>query len=150
MFWFWLFPCLTRISFGSPVRVLLKVFLEDWCHFYSPHRKLWSNPSLRGFEVIFLVQRFYHSLALAFTGEHLVRFKIVSYLSASLVSLQGPHQRNLLKNLLKDYNRMERPVGNDSHPLTVVFTLSLIQIMDVVSVCSCSHSQPHWPPLAVR
>lgn len=49
-----------------------------------------------------------------------------------LVSLQGPHQRNLLKNLLKDYNRMERPVGNDSHPLTVFFTLSLIQIMDVV------------------
>uniref|UniRef100_A0A3Q1BHY9 Neuronal acetylcholine receptor subunit alpha-7 n=1 Tax=Amphiprion ocellaris TaxID=80972 RepID=A0A3Q1BHY9_AMPOC len=47
------------------------------------------------------------------------------------VSLQGPHQRNLLKNLLKDYNRMERPVANDSHPLTVVFSLSLIQIMDV-------------------
>uniref|UniRef100_A0A8C6SEA0 Si:ch211-39a7.1 n=1 Tax=Neogobius melanostomus TaxID=47308 RepID=A0A8C6SEA0_9GOBI len=34
-------------------------------------------------------------------------------------------------NLLKDYNRMERPVSNDSHPLTVVFSLSLIQIMDV-------------------
>lgn len=50
------------------------------------------------------------------------------------VSVQGPHQRNLLKNLLKDYNRMERPVGNDSHPLTVVFSLSLVQIMDVVSV----------------
>ncbi|XP_068189626.1 cholinergic receptor, nicotinic, alpha 11 isoform X2 [Antennarius striatus] len=49
----------------------------------------------------------------------------------AVVSLQGPHQRSLLKNLLKDYNRMERPVGNDSHPLTVVFTLSLIQIMDV-------------------
>ncbi|XP_072304114.1 cholinergic receptor, nicotinic, alpha 11 [Eucyclogobius newberryi] len=47
------------------------------------------------------------------------------------VSEQGPHQRSLLKNLLKDYNRMERPVGNDSHPLTVVFSLSLIQIMDV-------------------
>uniref|UniRef100_H3DJK1 Neuronal acetylcholine receptor subunit alpha-7 n=1 Tax=Tetraodon nigroviridis TaxID=99883 RepID=H3DJK1_TETNG len=46
-------------------------------------------------------------------------------------SLQGPHQRTLLKNLLKDYNRMERPVANDSQPLTVVFTLSLIQIMDV-------------------
>lgn len=49
------------------------------------------------------------------------------------VSLQGPHQRGLLKSLLKDYNRMERPVANDSQPLTVVFTLSLIQIMDVVS-----------------
>lgn len=51
-----------------------------------------------------------------------------------IVSLQGPHQRSLLKNLLKDYNRMERPVANDSQPLTVVFTLSLIQIMDVVSL----------------
>lgn len=51
-----------------------------------------------------------------------------------VVSLQGPHQRSLLKNLLKDYNRMERPVANDSQPLTVVFTLSLIQIMDVVSL----------------
>lgn len=50
------------------------------------------------------------------------------------VSLQGPHQRNLLKNLLKDYNRMERPVGNDSHTLTVHFSLSLIQIMDVVGL----------------
>lgn len=52
--------------------------------------------------------------------------------SPSSVSLQGPHQRNLLKTLLKDYNRMERPVANDSHTLTVHFTLSLIQIMDVV------------------
>ncbi|MBN3315871.1 ACHA7 protein, partial [Atractosteus spatula] len=47
------------------------------------------------------------------------------------VSEQGPHQRTLLKELLKDYNRMERPVGNDSLPLTVHFTLSLMQIMDV-------------------
>ncbi|XP_028819466.1 cholinergic receptor, nicotinic, alpha 11 isoform X2 [Denticeps clupeoides] len=47
------------------------------------------------------------------------------------VSLQGPHQRTLLKNLLKDYNHMERPVGNDSHPLTVVLSISLVQIMDV-------------------
>uniref|UniRef100_A0A8C5DP79 Neuronal acetylcholine receptor subunit alpha-7 n=1 Tax=Gouania willdenowi TaxID=441366 RepID=A0A8C5DP79_GOUWI len=63
----------------------------------------------------------WHSLALLLSG-----------LCALIhVSLQGPHQRNLLKNLLKDYNRMERPVGNDSHPLTVIFTLSLIQIMDV-------------------
>uniref|UniRef100_A0A8C6SFF5 Si:ch211-39a7.1 n=1 Tax=Neogobius melanostomus TaxID=47308 RepID=A0A8C6SFF5_9GOBI len=55
----------------------------------------------------------------------------LSDLSLCAVSEQGPHQRSLLKNLLKDYNRMERPVSNDSHPLTVVFSLSLIQIMDV-------------------
>ncbi|XP_061111435.1 cholinergic receptor, nicotinic, alpha 11 [Conger conger] len=47
------------------------------------------------------------------------------------VSLQGPHQRTLLKDLLKDYNRMERPVANDSHPLTVNLSMILVQIMDV-------------------
>ncbi|KAG9355334.1 hypothetical protein JZ751_000172 [Albula glossodonta] len=47
------------------------------------------------------------------------------------VSLQGPHQRTLLKELLKDYNRMERPVANDSLPLTVNLSMILVQIMDV-------------------
>uniref|UniRef100_A0A4W4EMM7 Neuronal acetylcholine receptor subunit alpha-7 n=1 Tax=Electrophorus electricus TaxID=8005 RepID=A0A4W4EMM7_ELEEL len=47
------------------------------------------------------------------------------------VSVQGPYQRALLKSLLKDYNPMERPVANDSQPLTVVLSLSLVQIMDV-------------------
>ncbi|XP_058875642.1 cholinergic receptor, nicotinic, alpha 11 [Acipenser ruthenus] len=47
------------------------------------------------------------------------------------VSVQGPHQRSLLKELLKDYQRMERPVSNDSQPLPVYFSLSLLQIMDV-------------------
>ncbi|XP_051926123.1 cholinergic receptor, nicotinic, alpha 11 [Hippocampus zosterae] len=57
---------------------------------------------------------------------------LVSGISALIhVAWGGPHQRNLLKSLLKDYNRMERPVGNDSHPLTVTFSLSLIQIVDV-------------------
>ncbi|XP_036423069.1 cholinergic receptor, nicotinic, alpha 11 [Colossoma macropomum] len=63
----------------------------------------------------------WHSLALTLFG-----------ISALVqVSVQGPHQRALLKNLLKDYNRMERPVANDSQPLTVVLSLSLVQIMDV-------------------
>ncbi|KAG7457862.1 hypothetical protein MATL_G00231820 [Megalops atlanticus] len=47
------------------------------------------------------------------------------------VSLQGPYQRRLLKELLKDYNRMERPVANDSHALTVNLSMILVQIMDV-------------------
>ncbi|KAK6326858.1 hypothetical protein J4Q44_G00025030, partial [Coregonus suidteri] len=53
-------------------------------------------------------------------------------LSALLhVSEQGPHQRNLLRELLRDYNRMERPVANDSLPLTVRFSYTLLQVMDV-------------------
>ncbi|XP_064373529.1 neuronal acetylcholine receptor subunit alpha-7 isoform X1 [Dromaius novaehollandiae] len=54
-------------------------------------------------------------------------------LAAALVreSLQGEFQRKLYKELLKNYNPLERPVANDSQPLTVYFTLSLMQIMDV-------------------
>nr|XP_028562615.1 neuronal acetylcholine receptor subunit alpha-7 isoform X2 [Podarcis muralis] len=47
------------------------------------------------------------------------------------VSLQGEYQRKLYKELLKNYNPLERPVANDSQPLTVSFSLSLRQIMDV-------------------
>ncbi|XP_035376074.1 neuronal acetylcholine receptor subunit alpha-7 isoform X2 [Electrophorus electricus] len=47
------------------------------------------------------------------------------------VSLQGEHQRRLYKDLMKNYNPLERPVYNDSHSLTVHFSFSLMQIMDV-------------------
>ncbi|KAF7663027.1 hypothetical protein LDENG_00220340 [Lucifuga dentata] len=43
------------------------------------------------------------------------------------VSEQGPHQRFLLRELLRDYNPMERPVANDSHPLIVQFSFTLMQ-----------------------
>lgn len=33
---------------------------------------------------------------------------------------------------MKDYNPLERPVFNDTHSLTVNFSFSLMQIMDVV------------------
>ncbi|XP_029437426.1 neuronal acetylcholine receptor subunit alpha-7-like isoform X2 [Rhinatrema bivittatum] len=46
-------------------------------------------------------------------------------------SHQGVYQRTLLKELMKDYSALERPVANDTQPLTVYFTLSLMQIMDV-------------------
>ncbi|XP_047452599.1 neuronal acetylcholine receptor subunit alpha-7 [Mugil cephalus] len=46
-------------------------------------------------------------------------------------SLQGMYQRRLYKELMKNYNPLERPVNNDSHSLTVQFSFSLLQIMDV-------------------
>uniref|UniRef100_A0A8C9YPQ0 Cholinergic receptor, nicotinic, alpha 7 (neuronal) n=1 Tax=Sander lucioperca TaxID=283035 RepID=A0A8C9YPQ0_SANLU len=49
----------------------------------------------------------------------------------SLLSVQGPHQRFLLRELLRDYNPMERPVANDSQTLTVQFSFTLMQVMDV-------------------
>ncbi|XP_034408980.1 neuronal acetylcholine receptor subunit alpha-7-like isoform X4 [Cyclopterus lumpus] len=47
------------------------------------------------------------------------------------VSVQGPHQRFLLTELLRDYNPMERPVANDSQSLIVQFSFTLMQVMDV-------------------
>ncbi|KAK2842839.1 hypothetical protein Q5P01_013039 [Channa striata] len=46
-------------------------------------------------------------------------------------SLQGAYQRRLYKELMRNYNPLERPVNNDSHSLTVHFSFSLLQIMDV-------------------
>lgn len=66
-------------------------------------------------------------------------------LSASQVSLQGEFQRRLYKELVKNYNPLERPVANDSQPLTVYFSLSLLQIMDVVSVARRAGRTPFGP-----
>ncbi|RXN17651.1 neuronal acetylcholine receptor subunit alpha-7-like protein [Labeo rohita] len=61
-------------------------------------------------------------------GETLQPCHIVHSLT---VSLQGEHQRRLYRDLMKDYNPLERPVFNDTHSLTVYFSFSLMQIMDV-------------------
>ncbi|CAJ1062312.1 neuronal acetylcholine receptor subunit alpha-7-like isoform X1 [Xyrichtys novacula] len=64
------------------------------------------------------------------------------------VSEQGPHQRFLLRELLRDYNPMERPVANDSQALTVQFSFTLIQVMDVDEknqiITTNAWLQMHW------
>ncbi|KAG7461649.1 hypothetical protein MATL_G00193360 [Megalops atlanticus] len=46
-------------------------------------------------------------------------------------SLQGEYQRKLYKELMADYNRLERPVANDSAPILVELGMTLLQIIDV-------------------
>ncbi|KAM8792602.1 neuronal acetylcholine receptor subunit alpha-7-like [Eudromia elegans] len=53
------------------------------------------------------------------------------FLSFFKVSQQGESQRRLYRDLLRNYNRLERPVVNDSQPLVVELQLSLLQIIDV-------------------
>lgn len=62
------------------------------------------------------------------------------------MSLQGEFQRKLYKELVKNYNPLERPVANDSQPLTVYFSLSLLQIMDVVSPSAGCRDAVSLPP----
>ncbi|KAM7424512.1 hypothetical protein PAMA_000721 [Pampus argenteus] len=61
---------------------------------------------------------------------HFLLFVAVSACAVK-VSLQSPNKERLYNNLMKSYNRMTRPVLNDSQPLTVHLGLSLMQIMDV-------------------
>ncbi|XP_044061195.1 neuronal acetylcholine receptor subunit alpha-7-like [Siniperca chuatsi] len=56
------------------------------------------------------------------------------YICAAILfkgSLQGEHQRRLYKELLANYNRLERPVVNDSAAILVELGLTLLQIIDV-------------------
>ncbi|KAL1023852.1 hypothetical protein UPYG_G00047220 [Umbra pygmaea] len=46
-------------------------------------------------------------------------------------SVGGQYQRKLYKELLTNYNRLERPVHNDSAPILVELGLTLLQIIDV-------------------
>ena len=51
------------------------------------------------------------------------------------------HERMLLEDLLAYYNKLERPVANESDAVILKFGLTLQQIMDVVSKISL-HSAP--------
>lgn len=46
----------------------------------------------------------------------------------------GSHEKRLLHHLLDQYNVLERPVANESDPLQLSFGLTLMQIIDVVSI----------------
>uniref|UniRef100_A0A8C1P0B3 Neuronal acetylcholine receptor subunit alpha-7 n=1 Tax=Cyprinus carpio TaxID=7962 RepID=A0A8C1P0B3_CYPCA len=67
---------------------------------------------------------YYTSLILIFLSFFLSFF-------LSIDSLQGEYQRKLYKELLENYNRLERPVLNDSAPIVVELGLTLLQIIDV-------------------
>ena len=45
----------------------------------------------------------------------------------------GRFEKKLLRDLMVDYDNLERPVVNESHPLLVTFGITLQQIIDVVS-----------------
>lgn len=50
------------------------------------------------------------------------------------VSRAHPAAKRLHDDLLSDYNRLIRPVGNHSHKVTVHLGLKLSQLIDIVSI----------------
>ena len=61
---------------------------------------------------------------------------IVTTFSAG--TLGGSHERRLLNDLMNHYQKLERPVVNESLAVTLKFGLTLQQILDVVSKVSAS------------
>ena len=44
----------------------------------------------------------------------------------------GPYEKELLNTLFKNYNPQNRPVLNESSPITITFGVTLQQIVDLV------------------
>lgn len=64
-----------------------------------------------------------------------IKFILLLLLLVSLPGcLAGSHEKRLLHTLLDAYNVLERPVVNESDPLQLSFGLTLMQIIDVVSM----------------
>lgn len=59
---------------------------------------------------------------------------LLQLINGSLLTLANPEARRLYDDLLTNYNRLIRPVGNNSDRLTVKMGLRLSQLIEVVSV----------------
>jgi hypothetical protein len=67
-------------------------------------------------------------------GDLMVMAAVISCFAALLPSATAnPEAKRLYDDLLSNYNRLIRPVGNNSDRLTVKMGLRLSQLIDVVS-----------------
>ena len=65
--------------------------------------------------------------------EATYRFHFISTLFSVSGTFGGRFEKKLLRDLMVDYDNLERPVVNESHPLLVTFGITLQQIIDVES-----------------
>lgn len=63
-------------------------------------------------------------------------FAMFIALQFAATGLANPEAKRLYDDLLSNYNRLIRPVGNNSDRLTVKMGLRLSQLIDVVSISS--------------
>ena len=59
-----------------------------------------------------------------------MKFSVALVFSAG--TFGGSHERRLLNDLMNHYQKLERPVVNESLAVTLKFGLTLQQILDVV------------------
>jgi len=84
-----------------------------------------QNQSIEKFCMCFAKSSKSLSVGLIFLWKKIKRYFVMV--------LAGYHQKRLLEKLFRKYNKIERPVANDSSSLNVTVGLALQQIVDVVS-----------------
>ena len=74
------------------------------------------------------------SLNIHYTHHHKHRIDFYFVIFVLIGSSGGPYEKELLNILFKNYNPQNRPVLNESSPITITFGVTLQQIVDLVSV----------------
>ena len=89
--------------------------------------KLSKTFKASSFKMFKLYANRFLSLSFFFPPKHAIKVLL------SPDSYCGPYEKMLLKHLLYDYERQNRPVLNETEPLVLTFGITLQQIIDVVS-----------------
>jgi len=69
--------------------------------------------------------------ASSFNLEKAIQTLLIVFISYPFGAYSGLHERMLLEDLLAYYNKLERPVANESEAVVLTFGLTLQQIIDV-------------------
>ena len=118
----WLIYLLIRIHIKS----ITFEYWEKIIKMNNWHRKLKKN-SNHYFE---LLPNIHHKMRYYFFQFHIHYVPFFFIISGTF---GGRFEKKLLRDLMVDYDNLERPVVNESHPLLVTFGITLQQIIDVVS-----------------
>ena len=78
----------------------------------------------------------FHLVSQIIQGENYFGIKPPEYLSLPFIlgTIGGSAERRLLEDLMNYYQKLERPVANESEAVQLKFGLTLQQIMDVVGI----------------
>jgi len=76
-------------------------------------------------------------------GSLLIAAVFIALFQFVSIAKANPDSKRLYDDLLSNYNRLIRPVGNNSDRLTVKMGLRLSQLIDVVSIMRCAICNLH-------
>lgn len=113
---------------------LICLFMPPCLQTFSASHNFYSFTPLTIFLQLFYFLQFTQWLVLLFLRNNFPFPSSSPPLGPLPGCLGGEYQRKLYRDLMENYNRLERPVQNDSAPIVVELGLTLLQIIDVVSV----------------